>query len=247
MIQPWLVELQSMQKGHWVGMMIDKRGSAQELKFTYLDTDREEGEVSSKVREGAMRVKEALGVDVHYEEKQIENQKYNDCGVQLIEELLSSISGVTRAISQEEAHYIQHIAYENYIIKNKEIGWYDPIKKSLETSIKDEYDSLKSIYSTQRIISKVLRIENSFKNKNVISDIWKSIKNKVDDIYEWSSELFLGSASKLSYSKEEYKKIQGIVDKYGIKIEIKDEVDLHQAYKNLHQAYKKIALKNTSR
>lgn len=97
---------------HWIGMAITKRDNT--LFFTYLDS---ENQKISPILKNALVIKLHTlfpNVKISFHQLQLEMQKYDNCGPELVENFIYYLTG-TRT-TQEAAVYLHSLLYEDSVL-----------------------------------------------------------------------------------------------------------------------------------
>jgi len=111
-----LVSLNLYNK-HWVGIVIDMR--INELNLNYIDSERQAMPLLLKEK-----LEEVLAIahperQINIIEREIELQRYNNCGLEVIENFMQYLTG--NRLSQEDALPIHAMLYEDLIMLSGEI------------------------------------------------------------------------------------------------------------------------------
>jgi uncharacterized protein with HEPN domain len=100
---------------HWVGMTVEFIDGR--IIVTYIDS--EANPMSKSLSNGLKAELESSYPDLTIEitEKEVELQKYNNCGLEVIENLIAAATDETVRIDQEDALAMHSILYEQYLIE----------------------------------------------------------------------------------------------------------------------------------
>ena len=114
-IRPKLLIPVNIDNKHWVGMVIEFTNDR--VVVTYMDS--EAHPMPKSLNDG---LKAELERSYHNSiieiiEKEVEHQKYNNCGLEVIENLIAAVAEETISIDQEETLAMHSILYEQYLIE----------------------------------------------------------------------------------------------------------------------------------
>ena len=101
---------------HWVGMSVEFVDG--KINVTYMDP---EGNSMPKSLNDGLKVELAKSypnTSIEITEKEVESQKYNNCGLEVIENLIAAVAGEAARIEQDEILEAHSILYEQHLIEN---------------------------------------------------------------------------------------------------------------------------------
>lgn len=113
--RPTLLIPININNQHWVGMVIEFTND--KIKITYMDS--EAGPMPKPLNDGLKAALERSypASTVEITEKEVEHQKYNNCGLEVIENLIAVIAGEKARVEQEEVLEFHSALYEQYLIE----------------------------------------------------------------------------------------------------------------------------------
>jgi tetratricopeptide (TPR) repeat protein len=101
---------------HWVGLSFKRLGA--KIEVTYMDS--EQRAIIPQLKEGLERGLSVNGYGSKFSELRLEMQRYNNCGLEVIENFVYYLTGA-RAM-QETAVYVHSLLVENNLLDSKEYG-----------------------------------------------------------------------------------------------------------------------------
>ncbi|MSO14598.1 hypothetical protein [Rickettsiales endosymbiont of Trichoplax sp. H2] len=227
-----------LEKGlmHWVGMIIDQRKSWIAMK--YFDSENQDMPLSLGMFVSDIFEVRNLECPVKFEQIKVEQQRYNNCGPEVIENFMLCLAG-TRA-TQESAIFLHSLLLENTLLDQEYILKIEENKKLIELfsntapflvhmAVGPNADiSVSTITSLPAGEHCSLITNQANDNTGSIPDIkFNFVKSLNSYIEYYLKKLFLPN---------EFYEMQQLANKHKVDIKIVDEV-------TLKQAYKKIALK----
>ena len=142
-ITPTLLIPVNINNQHWVGITVEFIDD--KIKVTYMDS--EANPMPKSLNEG---LKAELGrsysdLTIEIAGKEVELQKYNNCGLEVIENLIAAVAGKGARIDQEEELEFHSELYEQYLIEKalqvekvtQEIGSKDTYEAGQDSTIKE--------------------------------------------------------------------------------------------------------------
>ena len=117
---------------HWVGMSVELVDG--KINVTYMDP---EGNAMPKSLNDGLKVELAKSypnTSIEVTEKEVETQKYNNCGLEVIENLIASVAGEAARIEQDEVLEAHSILYEQHLIE-KALGEEKARKNTAEVKV----------------------------------------------------------------------------------------------------------------
>jgi hypothetical protein len=212
---------------HWVGLLIAKQGTG--LTITYLDSENLTLEID--IKKEINRWASYWDYDVQFRTVQFEQQRYGNCGPELIENFAYLLGG--HRATQEGAVVLHSLLYQDTVLYNdgssttsrnsflmKQLTGLDPIYRYTTSSLEKSFTML-SRNRAPTIENKVKFTAGTRLNIfNAILSFAAGVNHYVEGLFERSS----------------YHELQTLTNKYNIEVKIVDE-------RTAREAYKQIALK----
>jgi hypothetical protein len=130
-VTPTLLIPVNINNQHWVGMTIEfVEGN---IIITYMDSEASPMPESLNEQLKAELVQLYPNVNIAIVEKAVELQKYNNCGLEVIENLIAAVAEKEAHMTQEEVLEFHSALYEQYLIEKalqEEQAMYVPLNKA---------------------------------------------------------------------------------------------------------------------
>lgn len=177
---------------HWVGVTIEFADG--KIKVTYMDS--EGNSIPQLLNEAlaAALAKAYANMNIELTEKAVEHQKSNNCGLEVIENLIAAVAGEAVRIEQDEVLKAHSILYEQHLIE-KALEEEKARKNNAEVNVNQtepsqtdsgNIDSKKKIVSTTKVVEEIQEeyIKGTSRNMGTPTILTgeSSIKTPVTDV-----------------------------------------------------------------
>jgi hypothetical protein len=178
----------SFQPGdmHWVGIVAHEVDNA--INIFYIDSENKD--ISSALMEKVIQAINNLHLEkeVTYAQINVEQQKYLNCGVELIENFIMLLTG-TRA-SQEDAIYLQSQIHEDYLIAQS--SYYNKF------SLNEHNDMPDNPYSTEKEKKELFNLKFEADKLSLQEAVLKGDKEAINGILNQYSSIHHESLKTIS-------------------------------------------------
>lgn len=169
-VTPILLIPVNINNQHWVGMTVEFiEGN---VIITYMDSEASPMPKSLNEQLKAELITLYPNTNVEIVEKAVEVQQYNNCGLEVIENLIAAVAGGEARIQQEEALAIHSVLYEQYLVEET----YRAEKEGEVVNLKEGegLEIMQAAVDANRT--------GSTESTSIVNSVWQYLSNLVSSI-----------------------------------------------------------------